>query len=90
MSQKNILLVEGDADRSFFEALLQRWRFSVKAVDVCTPRDAGHHKDSKQAAFAVIQNTYLPQLADGQIERLAVVLDADRAEHGGGHVRTVQ
>lgn len=89
MSQKNILLVEGDADRGFFEALLQRWQFPVKAIDVCTPRDAGHHKDSKQAAFAVIQKTYLPQLADGQIERLAVVVDADRVEHGGGYVRTV-
>ena len=90
MSPKNILLVEGDADRGFFEALLQRWQFSVKAVDVCTPRDAGHHKDSKQAAFAVIQQTYLPQLADGQIERLAVVVDADRTEHGGGYARTVK
>ena len=90
MSQKNILLVEGDADRGFFEALLQRWRFPVKAVDVCTPRDAGRHKNSKQAAFDVIQKTYLPQLADGQIGRLAVVVDADRAEHGDGHVRTLQ
>jgi hypothetical protein len=90
MSQKNILLVEGDADRGFFEALLQRWQFSVRTIDVCTPRDAGHHKDSKQAAFAVIQKTYLPQLADGQIERLAVIVDADRAKHGGGYPRTVQ
>lgn len=90
MNPKNILLVEGDADRSFFEALLKRWQFPVKAIDVCTPRDAGHHKDSKQAAFAVIEQTYLPQLADGQIERLAVVVDADSMEHGGGYARTVQ
>ena len=30
MSHKNILLVEGEADRAFFEALCQRWQLPVQ------------------------------------------------------------
>lgn len=56
MSHKNILLVEGEADRAFFEALCQRWQLPVQ-VKVSTPRDAGHTKDTKQAAFAVLKRS---------------------------------
>src|SRR5574344_427627 len=88
MSHKNILLVEGEADRAFFEALCQRWQLPVQ-VKVSTPRHAGHTKDTKQAAFAVLETVYLGQLADGHIERLAIALDADSAADGGGFARTV-
>jgi hypothetical protein len=88
MSHKNILLVEGEADRAFFEALCQRWQLPVQ-VKVSTPRDAGHTKDTKQAALSVLKTIYLGQLADGHIERLAIAVDADRATDGGGFERTV-
>ena len=88
MSHKNILLVEGEADRAFFEALCQRWQLPVQ-VKVSTPRDAGYTKDTKQAAFAVLETVYLGQLADGHIERLAIAVDADSAADGGGFARTV-
>ena len=88
MSHKNILLVEGEADRAFFEALCQRWQLPVQ-VKVSTPRDAGHTKDTKQAAFVVLETVYLGQLADGHIERLAIAVDADSAADGGGFARTV-
>lgn len=88
MSQKNILLVEGEADRAFFELLCKRLGFTVN-VQVATPRDSGHTKNSKQAAFSVLETTYLNQLADGTTERLAVVIDADKEIHGGGFERTL-
>ena len=88
MNPKNILLVEGDADRGFFEALCKIWGVSVQPIAVHTPRDAGHVKDTKQAAFDVLEKTYLPQLADGQIERLAIAVDADQHANGGGFART--
>lgn len=88
MSHKNILLVEGEADRAFFEALCQLWELPV-LVKVSTPRDAGHAKDTKQAILSVLQTTYLRQLADGQIERLAIAMDADSRAHGGGFEVTV-
>lgn len=58
MSQKNILLVEGEADRAFFEVLCKSLKLSVR-VEVYTPRDAGHSFDTKQAAFSVLETTYL-------------------------------
>ncbi len=88
MNPKNILLVEGDSDRGFFEALCKIWGVSVQPIAVHTPRDAGHVKDTKQAAFDVLEKTYLPQLADGQIERLAIAVDADQHANGGGFART--
>ena len=88
MSAHNVLLVEGEADRGFFEALCKRWHLAV-LVKVSTPRDAGQAKDTKQAAFEALEKSYLPQLADGQIERLAIAVDADQHANGGGFVRTL-
>ena len=88
MSHQNILLVEGEADRSFFEALCKQWQLPVQ-VKVSTPRDVGHARDTKQAAFAVLETIYLGQLADGHIERLAIAMDADNVSDGGGFERTL-
>ena len=82
MSDKNILLVEGESDRGLLEALCKKWHIPVGQVKVCTPRDAGHAKNSKQAVWAVLP-IYLAQLADGQIEKLALVVDADSPPNGG-------
>lgn len=88
MSHQNILLVEGEADRAFFEELCKQWQLPVQ-VKVSTPRDAGHTKNTKQAALSVLETIYLGQLADGNIERLAIAVDADRATDGSGFERTV-
>lgn len=87
MNHKNILLVEGQADKSFFVELCKHLKLTVH-VDVFTPRDAGHTHDTKQAAFSILTN-YLRQLADGQTERLAIVVDADKAVDGGGFENTL-
>ena len=88
MSAHNVLLVEGASDRGFFEELCKRWQLPVQ-VKVSTPRDAGHARDTKQAAFDVLEISYLPQLADGQIERLAIAIDTDQHANGGGFARTL-
>ena len=88
MSTHNVLLVEGESDRGFFEELCKRWQLPVQ-VKVSTPRDAGHARDTKQAAFDVLKISYLPQLADGQIERLAIAIDTDQHANGGGFARTL-
>ena len=54
MSAHNVLLVEGESDRGFFEELCKRWQLPVQ-VKVSTPRDAGHARDTKQAAFDVLE-----------------------------------
>lgn len=89
MSSKNILLVEGEADRAFFEALCKLWGVPVGQVKVATPRDAGHNKNTKQGIFIVLP-IYIDQLADGQIERLALMIDADSKVHGGGYDQAIQ
>lgn len=89
MNPKNILLVEGEADRGFFEALCKSWQLLGLGIKILTPRDSGRWKNTKQAAFAALEATYLQQLEDGQIERLAIVIDADSIPDGGGFENTV-
>lgn len=86
MSAKNILLVEGEADRGFFEALCLL--LSIPAdVRVATPKDTGGaHKGVLSHLTAVL----MPQLQDGQLERIGVVVDADRAMHGSGFAATLR
>ncbi|WP_341686719.1 DUF3226 domain-containing protein [Limnohabitans sp.] len=88
MSSKRILLVEGEADRGFFEALSRRLAVQLETVNIGTPKSVGK-KDTKQGVLHALP-TYVQQLADGQIEHLAVVLDADSAASGGlGFAKTL-
>ncbi len=88
MSSKRILLVEGEADRGFFEALNKRLAVQLETVNICTPKSVGK-RDTKQGVLHALP-TYLQQLSDGQIERVAVVLDADSAVSGGlGFAKTL-
>lgn len=88
MSQRKILLVEGESDRGFYEALSKRLMIELDEVKICTPKSVGE-KNSKQGVLHALP-TYLQQLADGTIERLAVVVDADSYETGGlGFLKTL-
>jgi hypothetical protein len=88
MSSRKILLVEGEADRGFYEALSKRLAIGLDEVRICTPRSVGK-KDSKQGVWHALP-TYLQQLDDGEIERLAIVVDADSDATGGlGFAKTL-
>jgi hypothetical protein len=89
MSHKNILLVEGEADRGFFEAFCQLIGVSAD-VRVATPKDTGGSHNTKAGVLSHLTSVLLPQLQDGQLARIGVVVDADRVEHGGGFARTLQ
>lgn len=84
-SEKHILLVEGEADRGFFEVLCRESAIEV-AIRVATPKDLASTattKNSKEGVFKLLP-ILLKQLEDGGIEKLAVVVDADSQINGGG------
>lgn len=89
MSTKNILLVEGEADRGFFEALCRMLSISVD-VRVAAPKDTGGAHNTKEGVLSHLTSALLPQLLDGQFQRIGVVVDADRAMHGSGYSATLQ
>ena len=84
---KGLMLVEGVNDKSFYEELCCCLKLSVK-ISVCPPREVGGAYNTKQGAINHLP-TLLSQLADGQIERLALIVDADRVEHGSGVEKTL-
>lgn len=88
MSQ-NILIVEGEADRGFFEALCNTPQLGV-SVEVAPPKRLGGTHNSKQGVFDILLNPYLKQLNDGTVSRLAIIVDADAAEHGQGFACTLR
>lgn len=83
ISNDRILLVEGEADRAFFEQICRVLELNT-SVTVAPPKGLAGTHNTKEGVF-----NYLPillgQLADGQITRLAVVIDADNAANGGGY-----
>lgn len=85
MSDKNILLVEGEADRSFFEVIC-RQLFIDATIRVAAPRDLTAlqtTQNTKEGIFILLPEL-LKQLEDGTTEKLAVVVDADSLVNGGG------
>lgn len=89
MSHKNILLVEGEADRGFFEAFCRMLSIPVD-VRVATPKDTDGAHNTKEGVLSHLTSALLPQLQDGQLQRIGVVVDADRVEHGSGYTVTLQ
>lgn len=89
MSSKNILLVEGEADRGFFEAFCRLSQVSVD-VRVATSKDTGGSHNTKEGVLSHLTSVLLPQLQDGQLTRIGVVVDADRVKHGSGFSVTLQ
>ena len=86
---KNILLVEGEADRGFFEELCKLLKIPVN-VCVATPKDIGGTHNTKEGVLSHLTEVLLPQLQDGQLERIGVVVDADMLNHGTGFTVTLQ
>ena len=89
MSHKNILLVEGEADRGFFEAICKLLNILVD-VRVATPKDMGGGHNTKEGVLSHLTSALLPQLQDGQLARIGVVVDSDRPMHGSGFAATLQ
>lgn len=86
MADRRLLLVEGISDQSLFNEFCRVHDFHAD-VKVVHPRDLGQRHNSKQGVVCHL-DVLLPQMADGQLERLGLVLDADLQAHGGGFAST--
>lgn len=78
---ENIILVEGESDKSFFEAILKKISLTA-VVRVYVPKDRGTGYNSKQGVLNSLQ-TDLKNIQDNNESRLAVILDADSQPNGG-------
>ena len=71
---KSLLLVEGESDKNFFEELKKLLNLPIDVI--APPKEIGGDANTKQGVY-----NYLPvrlkQLNDGDLLRLAVVVDAD-------------
>lgn len=74
-SGENLLLVEGESDRSFFEQVFTLLNLRA-SIHVAPPRDVGGRFNTKEGLLNHLP-ILLAQLADGRLKRLSVVLDAD-------------
>lgn len=88
MNSKNILLVEGEADRGFFEALCKMLNLSV--IVVKTPKDDGGTHNTKEGVKNHLERIVLPSIPRGLYENIGIIIDADQKENGGGYERTFQ
>ena len=83
-----LLLVEGEADRAFFE-LLCNSETILAGVKVAPPVAVGGRKNTKQGVLNYLE-TLIGELNDGRLRALAIVVDADRVADGGGFTKIVQ
>lgn len=81
VNKKRILLVEGESDRGFFELICKKLGLD-NSVLVAEPKVLNGSHNTKEGVYKLLPNQ-LSQLSDGQIERLAVVVDADSEPNGG-------
>lgn len=85
---RQILLVEGRADQTFYEALCRK--ANRDNVKVATPKSIGGKMDTKTHAIHNLPFV-LSQLEDGSIANLGLVVDADYdEEHGLGFKGTLE
>lgn len=85
---QKILLVEGEADKGFFEEICKKLDLSA-SVKVAPPKELGGTHNTKGGVINYLKEALLPQLADASITHIATVVDADYVEHGGGYTKTL-
>lgn len=83
----HVLLVEGFADRDFFEQVCKSLKLNP-LITVATSKDYQGIRNTKEDVFKLLPDL-LTQIGIGKIERLAVVVDADNLEHGSGYEKTL-
>ncbi|WP_394754593.1 DUF3226 domain-containing protein [Crenothrix sp.] len=79
-NQDRVLLVEGGADQDFFIEVLKQSNLQVM-VKVAPPKVLGGSHNTKEGVFNFLPKL-LDQLADGNLVKLAVVVDADSVPNG--------
>ncbi|MDD5274427.1 MAG: hypothetical protein PHU14_17135 [Methylovulum sp.] len=70
-----LLVVEGETDEMFFTDLCRQWQLHPH-IQVAPPKVIEGKKNSKQGVYNILP-MLLEQLNDGNLKRLAVIVDAD-------------
>jgi len=70
------LIVEGDADKRFFEALLRHAGLEGEGISIGPPMHFGARGQGKQNALSLIPDL-VGEFKDGHLTHLGVVIDAD-------------
>jgi hypothetical protein len=86
-NETHVLLVEGYGDRDFFEQVCKQLPLNP-VVKVATSKDFQFGKNTKEDVFKLLPGL-LKRIEARELERLAIVVDADKAEHGSGYDKTI-
>ena len=95
MNGRNVLLVEGEADRGFFEAFCESLSIPVDQITPATPdafpriHPPASNRNTKRGVIDLLP-LMISQLYDGSLLRLGVVVDADASQHGQGFSCTIE
>ena len=83
-----ILLVEGDSDKSFFSKICKKLDLNT-TVQVASPKDVGGNRNSKEGVFNRL-DFLLKELRQGRKTHIAIIVDADyKTQHGLGCEKTI-
>lgn len=88
----HVLLVEGYADRDFFNQICKAVNLNkCPKIQVATPQDYQSPRNTKEDVFKLLPS-FLKKIedSDNYLERLAIVVDADKEEHGFGYEKTIE
>jgi hypothetical protein len=89
---EKILLIEGKADKAFFEALFKSDFLNMPdvKVDVRTPSEQGQASDGKSALRNYLQSAKIKELLlNDKISNLGIIVDADYPKDGQGYSKTL-
>ena len=87
-TSNQLLLVEGDADKSFFEIIIKKLSLNT-TVKVALPKEVNNDEyNSKEGVFNLLE-ILLSQLDDGQFSHIAAIVDSDYIKHGQGYQKTI-
>lgn len=91
INSENILIVEGEGDRSFLEQLFRVLGLPAEVVLPATAKDLlDHGYNTKKGAYHALEDRLiLLQQADSSLKRLAIVVDSDHGQDGQGFSKTL-
>ena len=87
-ASKQLLLVEGGADKSFFEMIIRKLSLNT-TVKVAPPKEVKSDGFNTKNGLFNILKPLLSQLDDGQYTHIAAIVDSDYIEYDGGYQKTI-
>ena len=88
-ASKKILLVEGEADKGFFEQICKSLVLDTE-VRVASPKDLEGVRNSKQGVFNLLPTLLPLLLIEDGLTHIAIIVDADYlAQNGLGFQKTI-